>query len=76
MLVVMQSHATDEQVRDVCRKSSSLGTGRTPCQGEQRTAIGITGNAGVVEPGTLDEMPGVQELIAFSKPLQAGQSAM
>jgi 3-deoxy-7-phosphoheptulonate synthase len=36
--------------------------------GEQRTAIGITGNAGVVEPGTLDEMPGVQELIRVSKP--------
>src|SRR5258708_37123595 len=68
MLVVMQSHATDEQVRDVCKKIESLGYRAHPLRGEQRTAIGITGNAGVVEPGTLDEMPGVQELIRVSKP--------
>jgi 3-deoxy-7-phosphoheptulonate synthase len=68
MLVVMQSHATDEQVRDVCKKIESLGYRAHPMPGEQRTAIGITGNAGVVEPGTLDEMPGVQELIRVSKP--------
>jgi 3-deoxy-7-phosphoheptulonate synthase len=36
--------------------------------GAERTAIGITGNKGVVEPGSLEEMPGVQELIAVSKP--------
>jgi 3-deoxy-7-phosphoheptulonate synthase len=64
----MQSHATDEQVRDVCKKIESLGYRAHPMPGEQRTAIGITGNAGVVEPGTLDEMPGVQELIRVSKP--------
>ncbi len=68
MLVVMQSHATDEQIRDVCKKIESLGYRAHPMPGEQRTAIGITGNAGVVEPGTLDEMPGVQELIRVSKP--------
>src|SRR5882724_1876047 len=68
MLVVMQAHATDEQVREVCKKIESLGYRAHPMPGEQRTAIGITGNAGVVEPGTLDEMPGVQELIRVSKP--------
>src|SRR5262249_4171004 len=36
--------------------------------GAQRTAIGITGNKGEVEPGTLEELPGVQELIRVSKP--------
>src|SRR5882724_35703 len=68
MLVVMQSHATDEQVRDVCKKIESLGYRAHPMPGEQRTAIGITGNAGMVEPGTLEEMPGVQEVIRVSKP--------
>jgi 3-deoxy-7-phosphoheptulonate synthase len=68
MLVVMQSHATDEQIRAVCAKIESLGYRAHPMPGEQRTAIGITGNPGVVEPGTLDEMPGVQELIRVSKP--------
>jgi 3-deoxy-7-phosphoheptulonate synthase len=36
--------------------------------GAQRTAIGITGNKGEVEAGTLEEMPGVQEVIRVSKP--------
>jgi len=36
--------------------------------GAQRTAIGITGNRAEVEPGTLEEMPGVQELIRVTKP--------
>ena len=64
----MQAHATEEQVRAVCKKIESLGYRAHSMPGEQRTAIGITGNAGVVEPGTLDEMPGVAELIRVSKP--------
>src|SRR5438552_7346 len=36
--------------------------------GATRTAIGITGNQGEVEQGTLEEMPGVQEVIQVSKP--------
>src|SRR5205085_4304368 len=34
----------------------------------ERSAIGITGNKGEVEPGTLDDMPGVQEVIRVTKP--------
>jgi 3-deoxy-7-phosphoheptulonate synthase len=68
MLVVMQSHATEEQVRDVCRKVESLGFRAHPIPGAQRTAIGITGNEGAFEAGTLEEMPGVGEVIRVSKP--------
>jgi 3-deoxy-7-phosphoheptulonate synthase len=68
MLVVMQAHATEEQVRAVCQKIETLGYRAHPMPGAQRTAIGITGNQGAVEAGTLDEMPGVQEVIAVSKP--------
>jgi 3-deoxy-7-phosphoheptulonate synthase len=68
MLVVMQAHATEGQVRAVCEKIESLGYRAHAMPGAQRTAIGITGNKGEVEPGTLDEMPGVQELIRVSKP--------
>ncbi|HEU5450374.1 MAG TPA: 3-deoxy-7-phosphoheptulonate synthase [Terriglobales bacterium] len=68
MLVVMQAHATEEQVRDVCKKIDSLGFRAHPMPGATRTAIGITGNQGVVEPGTIDEMPGVAEVIQVSKP--------
>ncbi|HXY48558.1 MAG TPA: 3-deoxy-7-phosphoheptulonate synthase [Terriglobales bacterium] len=68
MLVVMQAHATEEQVRHVCQKIESLGYRAHSIPGTQRTAIGITGNQGEVEAGTLEEMPGVQEVIRVSKP--------
>jgi 3-deoxy-7-phosphoheptulonate synthase len=68
MLVVMQAHASEEQVRAVCQKIESLGYRAHSIPGAERTAIGITGNQGEVEPGTLDEMPGVQEVIRVTKP--------
>jgi 3-deoxy-7-phosphoheptulonate synthase len=68
MLVVMQAQATEEQVRAVCQKIESLGYRPHSIPGAQRTAIGITGNKGEVDPGALDEMPGVQEVIRVSKP--------
>src|SRR5437764_9261695 len=68
MLVVMKAHATEEQVRGVCEKIEKLGYRPHAMPGAQRTAIGITGNRGEVEQGTLEEMPGVQEVIKVSKP--------
>jgi len=68
MLVVMKAHATEDQVRDVCKRIEKLGYRAHPMPGAQRTAIGITGNRGEVEQGTLEEMPGVQEVIKVSKP--------
>src|SRR5579863_2698949 len=68
MLVVMQAHATEAQVRAVCQKIESLGYRAHSMPGATRTAIGITGNKGEVEQGSLEEMPGVQEVIQVSKP--------
>jgi 3-deoxy-7-phosphoheptulonate synthase len=64
----MKAHATEDQVRDVCEKIEKLGYRPHTMPGAQRTAIGITGNKGEVEQGTLEEMPGVQEVIKVSKP--------
>src|ERR1044071_2530918 len=68
MLIVMQAHATEEQVRAVCDKISSLGLKPHPIPGAQRTAIGITGNDGAVETGVFDDMAGVGEVIRVTKP--------
>jgi 3-deoxy-7-phosphoheptulonate synthase len=68
MLVVMQAQATEEQVRAVCQKIEGLGYRAHSMPGAQRTAIGITGNKGEVEAGSLEEMPGVQEVIRVTKP--------
>src|SRR5271156_1622328 len=68
MLVVMQSHATEEQIRGVCERIESLGLKAHPIPGTIRTAIGITGNKGAVDLGVLESMPGVVECIPVSKP--------
>src|SRR6204780_2092913 len=68
MLVVMKAHATEEQVRAVCQKIEKLGFRPHSTAGATRTAIGITGNQGEFEHGSLEEMPGVQEVIRVSKP--------
>ena len=68
MLVVMQAHATEEQVRAVCERIEALGFRAHPIPGSTRTAIGITGNTGPIDIGTLESMPGVVECIPVSKP--------
>jgi len=68
MLVVMQAHATEEQIRAVCERIEGLGYKAHPIPGSTRTAIGITGNTGAVDIGSFESMPGVVECIAVSKP--------
>ena len=67
MLVVMQAHASEEQVRAVCEKIEAAGYRAHAIPGAERTAVGITGNRGEVEIG-LEEMPGVAEVIRVTKP--------
>ncbi len=64
----MQSHASEEQVREVCRRIEALGFKAHPIPGSMRTAIGITGNTGEVDIGSLESLPGVVECIPVSKP--------
>jgi 3-deoxy-7-phosphoheptulonate synthase len=68
MLVVMQGHATEEQIRAVCDRIESLGFKAHPIPGAARTAIGITGNSGAVDLASVESMPGVIECIPVSKP--------
>jgi len=68
MLVVMQSHATEPQIRAVCERIESLGLKAHPIPGTLRTAIGITGNKGALDLGVLESLPGVVECIPVSKP--------
>ena len=68
MLIVMGSHATEEQIRAVCEHIECLGLKAHPIPGTIRTAIGITGNNGAVDLGVLESLPGVVECIPVSKP--------
>ena len=68
MLIVMTANATDAEVANVVRVITELGFRAHPLSGATRTAIGITGNAGAVDPAHFENMPGVAETIAVSKP--------
>jgi len=68
MLIVMKMDATPDQVEGMVREIESRGLKAHPIAGAQRTAIGITGNIGVVEPGLFKALPGVWEVIQVSHP--------
>lgn len=68
MLVVMKMNATPSQVEGVVAKIESKGLKASPIPGAQRTAIGITGNLGVVEPAMFETLPGVLEVLQVSHP--------
>ncbi len=68
MLIVMKPQATEEDVRRVCHKIESMGYRPHPMPGAQRTAVGITGNPGPLEPAQFESLPGVAEAIPVSKP--------
>jgi 3-deoxy-7-phosphoheptulonate synthase len=69
MLIVMDAHATDEQIERVCQEVRDMGFQPHPMPGPTRTAVCITGNDGPIEqPQRLSLLPGVAELIRVTKP--------
>ena len=68
MLIVMHHHATAEEVEAVQAAVAALGFRSEPIPGKERTAIGVLGNQGYVDDGTILELPGVFEVIHVSKP--------
>jgi 3-deoxy-7-phosphoheptulonate synthase len=76
MLVVMHSHATPEQVDHVVEAIRLMKLTPHPMPGATRTAIGITGNIGAVDPRSLEVLPGVSELIRVTKPYKLASREM
>src|SRR5205085_9250933 len=68
MLIVMKPEATGAQIEDVLQVIRDLGYKPHPMPGATRTAIGITGNPGAINPGNFENLPGVAEAIRVSKP--------
>ncbi len=68
MLIVMKADATDHQIEAVLRVIEELGYKPHPMPGATRTAIGITGNQGSIDPSHFETLPGVAEAIRVSKP--------
>ena len=76
MLVVMQNHATPEQIDEVLRAIRELNLTPHPLPGATRTAIGITGNTSAVDSRTLEVLSGVSECIRVTKPFKLASREM
>lgn len=68
MLIVMKPDATEVQVEEVLKVIRDLGFKPHPMPGATRTAIGITGNQGAIDPAHFELLAGVAEAIRVSKP--------
>ena len=68
MLIVMKADATDEQIRRVTDIIEALGFKAHAMPGANRTAIGITGNPGAVDPAPFADLPGVVECVRVTRP--------
>src|SRR5687767_6445853 len=76
MLVVMNSHATPEQIDQVVAAVRRMNLTAHPMPGATRTAIGITGNISAVDPRSLEVLPGVMELLRVTKPYKLASREM
>src|ERR671917_418938 len=69
MLIVMEAHATAEQVERVCEEIRAMGYVPHAMPGPTRPAIGITGNEGeIVQTARIQSLPGVFETVRITKP--------
>ena len=68
MLIVMQANATKREIADVVKVVNEMGLRAHPLPGATRTAIGITGNTGAIDPTHFENLAGVAEAIRVSKP--------
>ena len=68
MLIVMKSGAGEREIAEVVKVIEHLGYRPHVMPGATRTAIGITGNQGAVDPTRFENMAGVAEAIRVSKP--------
>ncbi|MGI8884866.1 MAG: 3-deoxy-7-phosphoheptulonate synthase [Pyrinomonadaceae bacterium] len=68
MLIVMKADATEKDVERVLEIVEKLGFRPHQMPGASRTAIGITGNPGAVDPAHFENLNGVAEAIRVTKP--------
>jgi 3-deoxy-7-phosphoheptulonate synthase len=64
----MKADATDHQIEAVLGVIEGLGYKPHPMPGATRTAIGVTGNQGPVDPSHFETLSGVAEAIRVTKP--------
>lgn len=68
MLIVMKPDALASDVDKVLEVIETLGYRGHTLPGENRTAIGVTGNRGSIDPAHFENLPGVADAIRVTKP--------
>ncbi|MBI3449249.1 MAG: 3-deoxy-7-phosphoheptulonate synthase, partial [Acidobacteria bacterium] len=68
MLIVMEQGVSERDIERVTARIEALGFRAHPIPGALRTAIGITGNKGPLNPAEFEILPGVQSAIAVTQP--------
>src|SRR4028118_150756 len=68
MLIVMKHDAAQTDFERVVETIEKLGFRPHLIEGANRTAIGITGNSGSIDPTFFENLPGVAQTIKVTKP--------
>jgi 3-deoxy-7-phosphoheptulonate synthase len=70
MLIVMRTDVGGADLDRVCDRLRSMGLTPHPIPGRTRTAVGVTGNTGPVDPEPLRALPGVADVIRVTRPFK------
>jgi 3-deoxy-7-phosphoheptulonate synthase len=68
MIIVMRSHASDDEIRGVEEKLAGLGLKAHISRGVERTIVGAIGDERPVNPQCLCALPGVEDVFRVMKP--------
>ncbi|MBI3423029.1 MAG: hypothetical protein HY011_08830 [Acidobacteria bacterium] len=68
MLIALQPDAPEADIQRVITKVESFALKAHLMPGATRTAIGVTGNTGAVDPAPFAEVPGVAECVRMTRP--------
>ena len=72
MIVVMQSHATPEEIHNVVEHVKQLGYRPHLSEGEETTVIGVIGHTAPEQLASLEFLPGVDHMVPVTKPYKLG----
>ncbi|MFQ5701902.1 MAG: 3-deoxy-7-phosphoheptulonate synthase [Acidobacteriota bacterium] len=70
MLIVMKQGVSEEEIASVVERIRGKGFKAHPIPGSLRTAIGITGNQGALDPAEFEVLPGVAQAIPVTQPFK------
>jgi len=76
MVIVMKKGSSREDLARVARAVEALGFRAHVLAGVHRTAIGITGNPGPLDPDSFERLPGVARAIPVTQPFKLASREM